>query len=217
MLIIGHRGAAGLAPENTLASLQKALEHQADMLEFDVRVTKDDVVVLHHDSVLLDGDGKKHDIPTTNFDELKQHKPDLATFEEVLKDLDKVPLYIEVKPGVSTRPIIDMLKDRNDSKRLFLASKSQATLLELHKALPELPVIVIEPWSGVRAHLRALQLNTKIVSMNQRWLWWGFIRGFKNGGWQLYAYTLDDPAKARRWEKWGLAGVVTDYPDIFQS
>jgi glycerophosphoryl diester phosphodiesterase len=215
MLVIGHRGARGLAPENTLASLQKALEHHADMLEFDLRVTKDGVVILHHDPGLTDGDAITHPIYETSYKELKAHKPDLTTFEEVLR-IDKVPFYIEVKPKVAISPIVQLLKGRQDSKRLFLASKSQATLIALHKALPHSPVIVIEPWSGVRAHWRARQLGTKLVSMNQRWLWWGFIRGFKHNGWLLYAYTLNDTGKAKRWEKYGLAGVVTDYPDLFE-
>jgi glycerophosphoryl diester phosphodiesterase len=99
----------------------------------------------------------------------------------------------------------------------LLGSKSQKTLLELHPALPEIEKVVIEPWSGVRAHYRARQLGAKRISMNQQWLWWGFIRGFKNSGRQLYAYTLNDPAKARRWARYGLAGVVTDYPDRFDK
>ena len=206
MLIIGHRGARGLAPENTLASLRKALEHRAEMIEFDVRVTSDDVPVLHHDRV------------KQSYSDLKQHKSDLATLKEVLATIDpKISIYVEVKEGEPIEPIVNVLKaSQRTAANTYLASKSQATLLALHKSLPDFPTIVIEPWSGVRAHLRAHQLGTKFVAMNQRWLWWGFIRGFKNNGWQLYAYTLNDPAKARRWARHGLAGVITDYPDLFQ-
>jgi len=39
----------------------------------------------------------------------------------------------------------------------------------------------------------------------------------KHAGYELYAYTINNPAKARRWAKHGLAGVVTDYPDRFKS
>jgi glycerophosphoryl diester phosphodiesterase len=218
MLVIGHRGARGLAPENTLASLQKGLEHHVDMLEFDLRVTKDGVVILHHAEQLVDGDGISHRLSETTYSELKNHRPDLTTFEEALQNVNKtVSLYIEVKKDEPTGPIVTVIKACGwPTKQLFLASKSQTTLVALHKALSDLPVIVVEPWSGVRAHRRAAQLGTKLISMNQRWLWWGFIRGFKNNGWQLYAYTLNDVAKAHRWEKYGLAGVVTDYPDLFE-
>jgi glycerophosphoryl diester phosphodiesterase len=222
MKIIGHRGARGLAPENTIASLQKALDHHVDMLEFDLRFTKDDVVILHHDADLTDPNGDKRAIADCTYEELKTHKKDLATFEAALDVIGhKVPLYIEVKPGVPTKPVIKIINkylvNGWQTKHFLLGSKSQKTLLELHTALPHIQKIVIEPWSGVRARYRARQVGTQIVSMNQRWLWWGFIRGFKNNGWQLYTYTLNNPAKARRWERWGLAGVVTDYPDRFDS
>jgi glycerophosphoryl diester phosphodiesterase len=53
--------------------------------------------------------------------------------------------------------------------------------------------------------------------MQQLWLWWGFIWMISRSGWQLYGYAINDPAKARRWARWGLAGVITDYPDKFEK
>lgn len=223
MKIIGHRGARGLAPENTLASLRKGLEHHLDMIEFDVRATKDGIPVLHHDAVMRGGDGQKLAIREHTFEELKDHFPDLAKLRQALDLIGaRVVAYIEVKEGEPTKLITKVIKSYLDggkysAKGLRLASKSQRTLRELHEALPEVPVIVIERWSGVRAHRRAKELGAKEIAMNQRWLWWGFIRGFKNSDYKLYAYTLNDPAKARRWAKWGLAGVVTDYPDRFEK
>lgn len=221
MKIIGHRGARGLAPENTIAGLRKGLEHHVDMLEFDLRVTKDKVVILHHNRYLIDPNGKKHLIAGCPYEELRARKPDLATFEAVLKTIGHpVPLYVEVKRKELTLPIVKVLKkhlaDGWRPSYFLLASKSQKTLLELHSALPDIEKVVIEPWSGVRAHRRARQIGAKKIAMNQLWLWWGFIRGFKNSGKQLYAYPLNNSAKAKRWARWGLAGVITDYPDRFE-
>ena len=222
MKIIGHRGARGLAPENTIAALQKGLQHHVDMLEFDLRVTKDGQVVLHHDAILRDPAGKRFKIADEQYSLLQEHKPDLPTFEEVLKTIGHpVPLYIEVKRDVSVKPIAKIIKAHVakgwEMKHFLLGSKSQKTLLELQAALPEIEKIVIEPWSGVRAHRRAKQIHATRIAMNQLWLWWGFIRGFKNSDKQLYAYTLNDPKKARRWAKCGLAGAITDYPDRFEK
>jgi glycerophosphoryl diester phosphodiesterase len=222
MKIVGHRGARGLAPENTIASLQKALEHHADQLEFDLRVTKDGVVILHHDPVLRDFSDTPFRINEHTYKELLEHKPDLATFENVLTTIGhQVPLYVEVKPRVSTKPIIKILKERLADKwkpeYFLLGSKSQKTLLELHAALPEIQKIVIEPWSGVRATYRAKQVDTQLLAMNRLWLWPGFISPIARRGWKLYAYTLNDPKKAARWQKYGLYGVVTDYPDRFEK
>lgn len=222
MKVIGHRGARGLAPENTIAGLRKGLEHHVDMLEFDLRVTKDDVVILHHNADLRDPAGKSLKIADHTYAELHAHKPDLPTFEEVLETIGHpVPLYMEVKRDVPVKPIAKIINKylaKGWKKNHFLlGSKSQETLLELHTALPMIEKIVIEPWSGVRAHRRAKQVDAKIVAMNQLWLWWGFIHGFKNSDKQLYAYPLNNPVKARRWARWGLAGVITDYPDRFEQ
>lgn len=222
MKIIGHRGARGLAPENTIASLQKGLEHHVDMLEFDLRVTKDGVVILHHDDTLKDQSGTALDIADTDYKTLKKHKTDLPIFEEVLDTIGHpVPLYIEVKRGVPTAPIVAIIKvymrKSWKNEHFLLGSKSQKTLRELHAALPDCKNIVIEPWSGVRAHRRAREIDAKIIAMNQLWLWWGFIRGFKHSNIKLFAYTLNNPVKARRWARWGLSGAVTDYPDRFEK
>lgn len=226
MKVIGHRGARGLAPENTLAGLQKCIQHLrlgVDMLEFDIRVTKDGVPILHHNAAMRGAGGEKMTIRQYSFAELKRHFPDLATLRQALDLIDtRVTAYIEVKEGEPTQSIIKLIKSYIKSgmysaKDLRLASKSQKTLRELHNALPEVPIIIIERWSGVRAHRRAKELGAKEIAMFRTWLWWGFIRGFKNSDKQLYAYPLNDPKKAKRWGKWGLAGVITDYPDRFEK
>lgn len=204
-----------------MAGLRKGVEHGVDELEFDLRVTRDRVVVLDHDGFVTDPNGQKRSIADHDFSELKQHKPDLTTLIEVLNSDLSVPFYIEVKAGEPTEPIIAAIGVGLDGKRkasdLRLASFSQKILVELHVALPEIEMIVNEKWSGVRASRRAKQLNTRRVSMNQRWLWWGFIRSVARSGWQLSAYTLNDPKKAARWKKHGLYGVITDYPDLYQN
>jgi len=73
MKIIGHRGARGLAPENTIASLMKAIEHHVDEIECDVRVTKDQVAVLMHNGHLIDQSGTKLAISQHSYAELLAH------------------------------------------------------------------------------------------------------------------------------------------------
>jgi glycerophosphoryl diester phosphodiesterase len=222
MKVIGHRGARGLAPENTIEGLRKGLEHGVDELEFDLRVTKDGVVILHHDSYLTDPDGKRRRIDTHTYKQLKRHKKDLATLDEVLKQIGHpVRLYVEVKHGVRTAPVVKILKYYLGigwkPSYFLIGSKSQKVLLAFHKALPQIEKIVIEPFSGVRAVRRARQVGARRLSMQQLWLWWGFIWMISRRGWLLYGYAINDPAKARRWERWGLAGVITDYPDKFEK
>ncbi|MDL2363135.1 MAG: glycerophosphodiester phosphodiesterase [Patescibacteria group bacterium] len=221
MKIVGHRGARGLAPENTIASLQKALEHGVDIIEFDLQVTRDDVVVLDHDGIITDQSGSSLIIRDSTYAELKAHKPDLATLAEVFNQIaPSSTLYIEVKPGVVTAPIIQVINDNLGSKwqasHLLLASKGRSTLLELHKALPQIDTVVIEAWSGIIATHRARQVGTKYIAMNQKFLWRPFIQPMSRRGWKLMAYTLNDAAKAKKWQKYGLYAAITDYPDRFK-
>jgi glycerophosphoryl diester phosphodiesterase len=222
MRIIGHRGARGLAPENTIAAFRKGLEHHVDGIEFDLRVTKDGMVIVHHNPELTDPNGEQHLIANTNFAELKDHKQDLVTFEELLKTIGHpVPLYVEIKPGEPVKPIIKIIKAhlaKGWKPSYFrILSFSQDILREMRRAFPDMDMVVLEKWSGVRASRRARELGTKRIIMKQRWLWWGFIRSVARSGYKLGTDTLDDPKKARRWERWGLHTVVTDYPDRFEK
>jgi glycerophosphoryl diester phosphodiesterase len=222
MKVIGHRGARGLAPENTIASLKKALQHNVDEIEFDLRVTKDGVVVLHHDRDIIDPNGKHRRIAKYTYEELLAHKPDLATFVEALDSVNRaVPLYIEVKPGEPTAPIVSIvreyLKNTGRPEDFYFGSYSFKVLQALHSALPDIKTIVIDNWSGVRAMHRARKLGTKQLSMNRFWLWSGFIRATSRAGYQLVSFTVNDPKQARHWERAGLYGVVTDYPDRYEN
>lgn len=209
MKIIGHRGAAGLAPESTTASFEKAIELGVDAIEFDVHVTQDHIPIVHHNSKI---DDRK--ISQTKYKILKKNKKELLTLKETLKLINgRVPVGIEVKTGVDVGPIILEL-NRYEGKFL-LGSKSQKNLLKLHQAFPNTPKIVIEPFSSVRAVWRAAHVNTNILVMNQLFLWPGVIRKLKNRGYEVWAYPVNDPHKAKRWEESGLAGVVTDFPDRF--
>jgi glycerophosphoryl diester phosphodiesterase len=222
LYIIGHRGGAGgLAPENTVAAIKKGLANGVDEIEIDVRVSKDGKVVVHHDRFISDASGAHHDIRDHRYSELQDYKADVATLGEAIEAVGKkVPLQIEVKRGEATAPVASVLHAYLakgwQASDFLLGSKSQHTLMTLHREFPAIPTVVIEPFSGVRANIRARQLGTKRVSMRSWWLWSGFIRPVSRSGYLLYAYTLDNPAKARRWRTYGLAGVITDHPERYR-
>ncbi|HEX7368369.1 MAG TPA: glycerophosphodiester phosphodiesterase family protein [Candidatus Saccharimonadales bacterium] len=221
MKIIGHRGAKGLAPENTLQAFEKALACNVDEIELDVRVTSDNQPVLIHDSYLRNRAGGKLKVDRHTFAELRQYKPDLASLDEAIAYVHRrVPILVEVKPHVATAPIVRVLEkflaQGWSTADFSLASFNQKTLVELHRKLPDIPTVVIESWSGVRAGWRMRQLKTRRVIMNTRWLWAGFLAPIKRSGYQIAPYTVNNPAKVRKWQKY-LYGVVTDYPDRFTS
>jgi glycerophosphoryl diester phosphodiesterase len=221
MKIIGHRGARGLAPENTVLALSHALDHHVDEVEFDVRVTKDSIAVLHHDpAITINGSTLR--IAHYTYEELRKHKHDLTSLESALDFINaKCRPHIEIKPGEPIEPIIRVVQKFLDSKiytiRDFLfASKSQAILRTIHKAFPGAEMVVIESWSGIRARRRARELGTTRLSMKATWLWSGFLKPMAKRGYQITPYTLNNPAKARRWSRY-IYGVITDYPNLFRG
>ena len=221
MKIIGHRGAQGLAPENTLVSIEHALNHGVDEVEFDVRVTKDHVPVLSHDDALQVGD-QHIPIATHTVQELRKYKADLVSLDGALNFIEaRASVYIEIKPGEPVKPIIKVLNEYLESgmyttHNVSIASFSQKTLLDAHRLTPEIDKVVISRWSSVWATLRARQVNTKRISLNQRWLWRGFLRGMQRGGWKISPYTINDVERANKWRPY-VYGIITDQPDLFED
>lgn len=123
-LIIGHRGAAAVAPENTLLSFQRALADGADGIEFDVRLALDGVAVVIHDPTLRRTGLREGKVATLSSAELAEIDvgtwfnlrrpklafpeyaratiPTLATVFEMLRDADAL-LYVEMKCGPKDR------------------------------------------------------------------------------------------------------------------
>ena len=201
-----------------MAAIAKGLDAGADVLEIDVRVTRDNVPVLNHNKS-LPGDLNLV-IARHTYKELKAAKADLATLDEAVRAVAKrVPLMIEVKPGTSAEPIIravqTLLQNGWQTQDFLFGSKSQRTLLTLHQALPDIHKVVIERFLSVRAVIRARQLHTRTLAMNQHFLWFGFVSAMNRQGYELFAYTLNDVKKAERWHKRGLGGVITDHPEYF--
>lgn len=219
MLIIGHRGAKGLAPDNTIAGFEAALKHGVDGIEFDVRVTSDDVPILIHDAFILPEQNRGKVVRDTTFEELKLLRPDLVTLEEALEFLhNKTLLMIEIKPGEDTEPIIAVLKSRLQSglkpEHIWIASFQYKILKKMKKAFPELTYVVLETWFSIRGIDRAVWLGTKFIASDHRWIS-GISLLSINSSYKKIAYTMNDPAKAKKWERNGLYAVITDYPDRF--
>lgn len=218
MIIIGHRGARGLAPENTVASIERAIACGVDEVEVDVRVTADGVPVLNHNRTMF-ASGKVYIIHQYSLDKLCQLNPDLATLQDALHTTaGRCRLQIEVKHTEPTEPVIEIIRlsgqTQSSDSGLLLGSKSQRVLLELHHALPDIPKIVIEPWSGIRATLRARRIGTKRISMRSWWLWSGFLRSMQRRGYLVTPYTINSISCAEKWRPY-IYGIVTDYPDRF--
>ena len=115
MLIIGHRGAAGLAPENTMESIQAAYEAGADMIEFDVRLTRDNRLVVIHDAKLKRTHGHKDAVARLTYKQLSaltEDKPVPLVADILDEYFGRVLLNIELKSRGSAERLIRLLKKK---------------------------------------------------------------------------------------------------------
>ncbi len=193
MEIIGHRGAKGLAPENSIEAVRKAIKYNVDMIEVDARM-QGSTVVLSHDAT-------------------KKAEP-YCTLRHALNEIEgKIPLNIEVKEMKVIKHLPKLLE--NYKGKIVFSSFSYNVLKQIKKTFPETDIAVIEKWSGIRAVTFATLLDTKQLHMNQKWLWHGFVASLKNQGFTLYAYTVNDSDRAKELEKWGVNGIFTDFPNRF--
>lgn len=218
MKIIGHRGAKGLAQENTLKAIKASFALGVDEIEIDVRQTSDGVLVLVHGKPYKRLIGLDISVQQHTYNELKKLDPLLTTLDETIDFLNKrTRLRIEIKPNTPTEPIIKLVRaylQKGWKPEMFIfASFQQSILKELYAALPEIELVVNEHLSLVRAMRRADQVRTTNLVMHHRFLWGLSIWHAKRKGYDLVPYPLNSVKKARRWKKFGLHSVITDYPD----
>lgn len=222
MLIIGHRGAAGVAPENTLESLRAGVDAGADMLEFDVHLTKDLIPVLTHDNNLLRTHRKRAFVHRLTFKQLKKLTADspnpIISLENVLDEFyGEILLNIEIKQRGMAKPIIELLEKKYVKKPgdwdLFVFSSFIAgELLSIRKLTKKAHLWLLHkrnPFIFI-AFARRLQLDG--VGFHRLYINDFSLAIAKKTNLFTYAYTVNRPAGAKQLSDRGLDGVVSDYP-----
>lgn len=217
MKIIGHRGGtAEKNQQNTLNAVKAAIQNGLEAIEIDVRVSRDNVVLLNHDDH-VEHDGQSLLIRTSSFKQLKDLKSDITTLSEVFSIAQsKLKLLIEIKPVEPVGPVISVIRQALNhgwqAKDIQLCSFDLSILKALQQDLPQVQLAVSESWSGVRATHRARSLKTKSLIMNQRWLWIGYVRPLANRGYDIAAYVVNDSKRARKLARMGVGTIISDYP-----
>jgi glycerophosphoryl diester phosphodiesterase len=223
MLIIGHRGAAGLAPENSLKAMKAGYDADADMLEIDVRLTKDLRIVALHDSRLARTHRHRDAVSGLTYDQLRQLTRDnpVPLLETILdKYFGHILLNIEVKSRGCGEALVALLKSRyvqkaSDWDKLIISSFKGAELARIRKLAPKANLAMLHnenPFIFVAYH-RSLKLTA--VGFHRLYLNPFALEIAKRAHLFIYAYTVDRIGALPLLEEQGVEGVVTNYPDKF--
>ena len=235
--VIGHRGAAGHAPENTLASLHKAAELGARWVEFDTKLTRDGTAVLFHDHTLertTDGHGEVAETALADLRELDAGTwfdgtfagERVPTLKEAMEALARLNLgaVVEVKasPGRETETgdaVAGALAAAwpGALPAPVISSFDQTTLGAARDRAPDIrrALNVLRIPRGWRKLVRAL--DCRAIHCLERKLTAKRVGAFKDEGLAVRAFTVNDRARAETLFGWGVHGVISDYPERILS
>ena len=219
---VGHRGAAALAPENTLGSFETALDHGVDAIEFDVVALADGPLVLGHSLAELPEERATLD---DALDFLSARDVALHVDLKLTTRLDEVAAAIE-RHGVAERTVVSSFhlpslravaasapqlplgftypEDRYGvSKRRGLKPVIRVGTLALRRA-----IVARIPQMIERAGASALMLQHAVVSP-------AAVARAHAAGAAVWAWTVDDPAELARLEAAGVDAVISNDPRLF--
>lgn len=151
-LIIAHRGAAGDAKENTIESFQRAIALGADMIEFDVRRTKDEVLIAYHDETIQDRPVKE--LTFESIHRIAEHQGfEIPTVDEVLRFArGMIKLDVEVKEEGYEKEMVELILRYYEEDEFVVTSFLDASLRTVKDNYPRVQVGLILGTS--RASLR---------------------------------------------------------------
>lgn len=218
--VIGHRGAAAYAPENTLASFREARRRGATWVEIDVKLTAEGVPIVMHDSSLKRTMGIDRLLAETPRAELPG---DVPTFEEAIACFAELGLgcNVEIKPcegreAETARATVQTL-GRCWPASLpppLLSSFKDASLVAARAAAPDFARAILLDAIGEDWRARAEAVGAVGVNTNGKRLTAVQAVDIRKAGYALSVYTINDGDVARALVGMGVDCVITDAPDV---
>lgn len=239
-----HRGGAALRPENTILAFDHGLALGADGLEFDVRLSRDGVVVIHHDATLERTTNLTGPVAARTADELARADAGyrfkdaadgapfrgqgvaIPTLREVLARYPGVPIIIELKgtdPELARRVVAEV-QAADAVDRVALGSFSGRMIGAARRCEPRLATGATREetrWALYRSWIywplgRPRYREFQIPERSGRTTIVSphFVRHAHRAGVAIKVWTVDDPADMIRLLDWGVDGLITDRPDL---
>lgn len=231
--ILGHRGAAGSHPENTLISFAKGLELGVDGFEFDVQLSRDGEVVICHDERVDRTSNSTGWIKDFTLRELKmldfgswfakypsrQTIPTLQELLEMLKNYD-IELNVEVKSGLIQYPgigkkVVNLLAEYGRLGNSIISSFDHQFLLDLKRDYPEVSTGILYDSAPVKPWVYAESLSAQYLHPAWYFVTPELVVSSAEHGIGINSWTVNDDFAAKKVITAGVARIITDYPQHF--
>lgn len=225
-MIIAHRGASSLARENTIESFKKAIDIGVDMIEFDVRRTKDQALIVHHDELMQ---GKP--VKELAYEEISKMATgqgfSVPTFEEVLKHLSgKIRLDVEIKEEGYEKEVVELLSGYFKKDQFVITSFYDPCIKRIKDNHPDIKAGLIlgisKPEHPIRTRIseffparRCREAKADFLVPHWRVLWFGFLDRAKRENRPVFVWTVNDQRKIwKMLDDERIDAIITDKPDL---
>lgn len=229
-VMVAHRGGMAERPQNTIAAFEHALQLGAAMLEFDMGVTKDDEIVIHHDSIVngkicTSPTVKPAPIRTLTLAQIKTFDcgqgQRMPTLDEVLQRFKngKVEMLAETKMDGSVdaahfaRLVAARVRRNGFEKRFILQSGDYATLEEMRRALPQVRICLVNArrfkprYTELISRYKAEFIMLRLDDVTDEGL-----AALKAMGVKIISSTANSPAEWPEYRRRGFDAILTDEP-----
>ena len=218
ILRIGHRGAAGHAPENTIAAIRKSISLGVDFVELDVQRTRDGRLIVIHDKLVdrtTDGTGLVSEMTWNELQLLDAGNGEkVPCLEEALAAANGYAgVMLEIKaPGIG-RAIHRAVGASAFSGPVIYASFLHAEILEIRKIDPLAKTMALMECVPVSGAALARDANATFVGLSLDFATAEFIASLHDDDLGVLLYTVNDPGLIHCAIELGADGVISDYPE----
>ena len=218
LLRIGHRGAGGHAPENTLAAIERGIALHAHLVEFDVRATSDGQLVLLHDATLdrtTNGHGLIADQLWRDVRQViggdGQPLPLLADALRVASG--RTGVIIEIKAERIAKQICRTVREVQFSGPVIYTSFLHDELLAVRRENPQAQTMALIEAVPVKRTAFATDAQATHVGVALEVLTPSFLKSLHDRSLRVFVYTVNEPADIQRAKAMGVDGIISDYPE----
>ena len=225
MLKIGHRGACGYVPENTIESIEKAIALGVDGVEIDIFKCKSGELVLFHDQTLNNLVGRSERIEELTLEELNEclimNKYSIPTLKKVLETV-KPPLFIniELKGSDTALPTSDLIYDFTLKKKwqessFIVSSFKWLELAKLRQLNTTIPIgILVDRRKTINEAIEfANKINAYAIHPYYKMLNKKNVQKIKNNCFKVFTWTVNNKAEIDNIKKFNVDGIISSYPD----
>lgn len=217
--VVGHRGAAGLEPENTLRSIRRAIDIGVDAVEVDARRSKDGELVIMHDPAVdrtTNGKGKVSSFTLKELKTLDAGKGEkIPTFDELISAVKgKAGLFVEIKEPETVRDVVGRVTKAGMAADTTYVSFFHPSLLQAKQLSPSSRCGVIFSCDPADPTKLALDVKADLVLPNHLYTSERTVREAHQRSLLVQTWTVNNTEDLARVRKWGVDGVASDYPNL---